>query len=129
MKEVVTTLLDKARDTIDVNKARDDGRTPLFIACQNDQQPDMALALVTAKADVHAHDKHGLTPLMAAASGDTCAAVNVLLEHLSISDTDDDESSRRRRLRSYASRVDKRGWTAAHHASDCCLPTLVVAQA
>ena len=34
----------------------------------------------------------------------------------------------REKVRSYASLADARGWTAAHHASEACLPTVIAAQ-
>jgi ankyrin repeat protein len=67
---------------LDVNKADDDGKTPLHQAIDLGAE-DLAVSLVDAGADVNLRDRWGNTPLWRAVyhSPGTDTLIGVLLEH------------------------------------------------
>src|SRR5208337_1198357 len=51
----------------DIKARETDGRTPLLLAAEDNQNPEVIIVLLQAGADVNARDKDGQTPLMYAA--------------------------------------------------------------
>ena len=75
--EVVALLLDKARDTINVNQATTDcGATPLIMACQ-EGHADVVEALLKAEPDLTLSDNDDLTAPMLAQLFDQDAVVEI----------------------------------------------------
>ena len=60
--KVLKLLIDKGGD---VNKARNNGRTPVYVAAAENNLTCLEL-LISKKADVNAPDKYGRTPLNSA---------------------------------------------------------------
>jgi ankyrin repeat protein len=74
-------LLDKARDTLDVNQANKEGHTPLIFACDRGHKEVVALLLDKARhtLDVNQADKKGYTPLLLACAKGHKEVVTLLL--------------------------------------------------
>ncbi len=66
------------KEGADVNKARNDGVTPLFIASQNGHC-DVVDALVGGGADVNKASNNGVTPLYIASEKGHCNVVDALV--------------------------------------------------
>ncbi|KPP66106.1 myotrophin-like, partial [Scleropages formosus] len=63
----------------DVNRTLEGGRKPLHYAADCGQA-DVLEFLLSKGADVNAHDKHGITPLLSATYEGHLACVRILLE-------------------------------------------------
>ena len=81
-KDIVALLLDKARDTLDVNQAGTIGITPLLAACVTEHKDIVALLLDKARdtLDVNQADTNGYTPLHAALQMGHTDTVALLLD-------------------------------------------------
>jgi ankyrin repeat protein len=67
------------KNGIDINSEDKKGRTPLFLACYNDNI-DLVSSLLTNGAKVNANDNFGLTPLHVAAKNGYANIVELLIE-------------------------------------------------
>ena len=76
--DVVRLLLDKGAD---VNQARNDGTTALYIVCQNGYV-DTARLLLENGAAVDKADLHGTTPLAIAKRNGHTAIVELIEDHM-----------------------------------------------
>ena len=83
--EVVALLLDKAGDTIDVNQASTDGRTPLFAACYDGHVQVVTRLLAQHDIDVDSAATHPSgrqwTPLLAATTEGHAHIADLLRAH------------------------------------------------
>ena len=79
---MVSLLLDEARGTIDVNKARDDGCTPLFMACQKGLDKVVAVLLDKARDTIDVNKPetdNNCSPLLVACAAGCASVVAQLL--------------------------------------------------
>ena len=75
--EVVKLLL--ARDDIDVNKADNDGQTPLYAACRNGNVKVINALLTRKEIQINQAKDNGATPLIISCWNDRVKIVNLLL--------------------------------------------------
>ena len=92
---------------IDVNKSRDTGATPFFVACQNGHKEVVSLLLADLRIDVNKSDENHCTPLWFASQEGHLSVVQLILASGREVDT---------KAKSIAGTARWNGKTAAEHA-------------